>query len=42
MFLFLQSTDMVKKLFAERPELYHHITVISFMPHVLYRVRQFC
>ena len=31
---------MVKKLFAERPELYHHITVISFMPHVLYKVSQ--
>lgn len=37
---FLKSTDMVKKLFAEQPELYRHITVISFMPHVLYRVSQ--
>ena len=34
----IQSTEMVKKMFARQPELYDHVTVISFLPHILYKV----
>ena len=35
-----QSAETVRELFASDPSLYTRIAVISFYPHILYRVRE--
>jgi len=35
-----QSAEVVKELFASEPSLYTRIAVISFYPHILYRVSE--
>lgn len=36
---FLQAVKVILDLFSENPGMYDHVAVVSFYPHILYKVR---